>query len=345
MIPRRFAALLVAHLALAAPASSDGSAAEPTRQDDAQANPASALASSESRQRLVDRVRAVMDDPKPLVAQIRIDAYALDENDRVQLDRPRSEGDRGAVVQYLDGRWRSTSDRGRVMISDGTLLWNLDPRSRVAYVSSSINHSDEALLEIALQREGFYGWSAVPTFAAALEEAEFVSIKETDDSIHAVYEIPRESSVLPRRFRYEITVVQDPIRIESFSSIGPARAGAEGWSPPVIFRVREWTAIDDRPLARIADRWIPGTGVVSRFTLVSARVPAPEEAAAWVFAGPREPGWRVVDSRLRLEWVIGERTVTVSGQRFRLAEPLVEHPGDRLAELLATAERFDGSDP
>lgn len=60
-----------------------------------------------------------------------------------------------------------------------------------------------------------------------------------------------------------------------------------------------------------------------------------------MFRPPLEPGVRVIDADLNFSFRVGERYLSYDGTLYLLREPLMEHPGERLPELIRTAEPQD----
>ncbi|MBL9149607.1 MAG: hypothetical protein JNM94_13030 [Phycisphaerae bacterium] len=109
------------------------------------------------------------------------------------------------------------------------------------------------------------------------------------------------------------------------------------------FVVEEWQQFDGRPIARVVRREVtlpatkefPTRGVqiqrttISKVAIIPADVPAPPPVA---------DGTVVQDRKLDLEFTVGSRDIVYQKRELRLKEPLKAHPGDRLEELLKTAE-------
>lgn len=58
-----------------------------------------------------------------------------------------------------------------------------------------------------------------------------------------------------------------------------------------------------------------------------------------MFRPALDKGTPVSDERAGLQFVVGEGTFVVDGVIYRTREPILSHPGERMTELLASAER------
>jgi hypothetical protein len=71
----------------------------------------------------------------------------------------------------------------------------------------------------------------------------------------------------------------------------------------------------------------------------------PEEIDESLFVTPMPLGTSVWDDRLNMSFKIGTPRLYLEGVLYELKEPLLEHPGDRLSELVRTAVNRRGSLP
>lgn len=133
----------------------------------------------------------------------------------------------------------------------------------------------------------------------------------------------------------------DPPRLVEVWMELPVTKSSQGKDvPPRIDRwtVVEWQTIGNDTIARLIRRTTTnpenGSEIVELVKVVDAEAIDPKVPAPPVLAD----GFKVEDQKLKLSFVVGSRDITYQGRSLRLKEPLREHPGARLEELIATAE-------
>ncbi|MCA9285444.1 MAG: hypothetical protein KDA22_09530 [Phycisphaerales bacterium] len=304
----------------------------------ASAAPPDAVEGLAIREEVALAVASVMADRAPIVTRYRVASWWAGPPGQ---ERQRDADEIGDCLrQWSPVGWRPPT--GDVVHMAGPRWsWTVNPLIREATVRRAPSDPHDLVSELFQQREGFDGWAAMPTLAEQVAASRPRSWSADGSIVTYVYVAPREDQVTGTSLEHEIVVdTAAPARILSQTLRVPHRDGEPGWRQIVTVAVESWEELSGRPLPRVVVRRA-GTGElvsVDRFERRSARIPEAAELATWRFEGPVEPGWRLRDTRIGLEWTVGSREILFRGRRLRLREPLYDHPADRLAGLVAAAE-------
>ncbi|MDZ4755637.1 MAG: hypothetical protein SGJ11_14210 [Phycisphaerae bacterium] len=146
-----------------------------------------------------------------------------------------------------------------------------------------------------------------------------------------------EKDPLAKAWQQEILVdTSDPPRVLGWSAEVPS-------TPPWTDRwvVETWQTLDGKPFPQRVRREVaplsaemtqvfPGDMQIQIVEITDlASIPADVATPH-----PVAEGTRVVDSKLGFEFVAGSTDIVLKGRSLRLKEPLWEHPGDKLDELV-----------
>lgn len=113
------------------------------------------------------------------------------------------------------------------------------------------------------------------------------------------------------------------------------------------YRVLEWEPLPGIQIPRVAQiesygsakarQKPPPLGARTVYARTSFRRISAADVDRSLFAVDLPNGTPVYDDRYKLSFQVGDRRLVVDGTVYELAEPLMEHPGDRLADLLREA--------
>ena len=157
--------------------------------------------------------------------------------------------------------------------------------------------------------------------------------------------------------RFEVQAALAPnFRFISYTIEGFVDGDREQPRVRETYTVRSWKEIDGCFIPDTADlqgwsmadptrqRPVPTKGMKTYHRTDFKRL-TPEEIDESLFVTPMPLGTSVWDDRLNMSFKIGTPLLYLEGVLYELKEPLMEHPGDRLSELVRTAVNRRGSLP
>ena len=236
---------------------------------------------------------------------------------------------------------------------EGNEGWEIDYRERIASVSTPVRDVHDLVSRIFHQSEAFGSPTNYPSLSQEVKESFPVEFRSANGRDILKYRVPKHED-LRRKFAigqghdpaemkawtFQVEVTHDePPRIVAFE-ITFEDATDKSIGKGVRVSVERWQRVDGVQVPDVVRQsaWGPPGRSEELYSRNSILRLTPEEAKRAIHFEPPRPGWRLADPRVRLIMKVGSRDIFLDGRKIRLKEPLLSLPGDRLPELLKTAE-------
>lgn len=190
------------------------------------------------------------------------------------------------------------------------------------------------------------------TVEAVILDGDLLTVRYRIDALDEAQRVSYEASgpaPWPGQARHDIVVDVRAGRLVGLTRYLPkpddpdcAKAIGRTGGHAIVMTVERWEEFDGTDLPTRVRRHVWNRRGSSEQIFERTSVEPLREADRAAVMTTVGDGWSIVDADLGLEFVIGGTTLRWRGVVWRLAEPIHEHPGDRLAEMIERASVESG---